>query len=372
MLASWSVKILKGHELLLDTIASETGFSPGGSVKDFINFLSGSAQDPLDGLFLSEEGRRLAMEFIEKTIGYNIRVIKQIGAPQQRFCKVSIEGEVAPIFAALLNDCEGELPTNMETLIGLAMLNVQSDLNSVWVDGPRGRMLNWRARAKGFAIVAEPKSLATPVKRTISAILRLEGVGIDLVLSPPSILDSAGDVFIKTANCLTEIQGRLVHEAMSSTHPKWKFLSLYRVLENSYLQNIKISLVRDFDRDAAKAVEEAQKKLSAEVLQLIDLMRAKNIESEFINFNNEFENQLSTSNRYIYALDRSAKNDTNYGNKDLALKAAVRFYKIRCSIAHAGTSSVIYEQLPDANSAMVALLPHVEAIVYKCLDVGIA
>ncbi len=289
---------------------------------------------------------------------------------QQRFCKVNVEGEAEPVFVALLNDCGGELPTNLESLIGLAILQVQSDLNSAWIEGARGRMLSWRERAKGLAIVAEPKLLSAETKRTVSAMLSLEGAGLGLVFSPPSIFDSAGEIFIKQASCFTEIQGRLVHEAMSSIHPKWKFLSLYRILENSYLQNIKNSLVRDFDRDAAKAVEEAQKKLSSEVFQLIDLMKARGIEAEFMNFNSEFEKQITASNRYIIALDRSAKNDANYGSKDLAVKGAVRFYKIRCSIAHAGTSSVIYEQLADANAAMVTLLPSVESIVYRCLDVG--
>jgi hypothetical protein len=160
----------------------------------------------------------------------------------------------------------------------------------------------------------------------------------------------------------------LCFEATTTADPKWRFLSLYRILENAYLSKIKQGLFNEFDGDAERAVAEAGKKLQSEINQLINLMAETGLEPEFVAFNQKFDTLLTANNRYIHALDRSAQSDQNY-RADIPKKAILRFYKIRCSIAHAGTSSVIYEQLSDAGDAMKALLPDVEAIALKSLAI---
>jgi len=80
---------------------------------------------------------------------------------------------------------------------------------------------------------------------------------------------------------------------------------------------------------------------------------------------------MAQSNRYIAAIDKNAEADNYYKSQNVAEKAVLRFYKMRCSIAHAGTSSVIYEQMPDANAATIALLPMVEEIIHKSLNISI-
>tara|TARA_R100000750_G_scaffold61317_1_gene52096 strand:- start:1121 stop:1555 length:435 start_codon:yes stop_codon:yes gene_type:complete len=133
------------------------------------------------------------------------------------------------------------------------------------------------------------------------------------------------------------------------------------LLENAYLKNIKDALLSDFDKDATNAVEAAKKKLQSEVNQLLDLMTADNLEDDFESFNDAYEGLVVQNNRYIVAVDRAAKNEALY-KESINKKAVLRFYKIRCSIAHAGTSSVIFEQMPDSAEAITALLPSVEAI----------
>ena len=144
---------------------------------------------------------------------------------------------------------------------------------------------------------------------------------------------------------------------------------MYRLLENAYLTNIKSVLLADFDKDAARAVEEARKKLQSEVNQLVDLMTEGRLEAEFLQFNSDFEDQIAAGNQYVIAIDRSAQSEPLY-RSEVPKKAVLRFYKMRCSIAHAGTSSVIFEQMPDAIAAARALLPAVEAIVLKSLAIS--
>lgn len=356
--------------LLSDKFCDELEIARGSSPADLIDFLATSGRDPFNGLLATEDARNAALAFFEQASAYTVRTVKQLAPVQQKYCKIQIDGEILPVLVALMDACESELPTDMENLILLAMFQEKLESTSSWANGPGGRVLNWRGKNAGIAIVAEPLPVKPDVARTIAAVFGLEDAGFSLSASPPSITQSSAHILIGApTRHFSEVQGRLVFEAAAVTHPKWRFLSLYRILENAYLRNIKKALADDFDKDAGRAVEEAKKKLSSEVNQLIDLMRSQGLGAEFIAFNDEFERQLIQQNRYITALDKNAETDSNYGNKDLAIKAVVRFYKMRCSIAHAGTSSVIYEQLPDANAGTIAILPAVESIIHKSLNI---
>ncbi len=361
------------NRILADRICEELGIRRESSLTDLIAYLEKSGHDPLEGLLATEDSREAAREFFDQVSGlYRIRIVRQLAPIQQRYCRVQIEGEINHVLVALLDDCVRELPTDMESLILMALVQGCFDLKDSWGDSPGLRGLRWRGRTSGLAIIAEPISSNAEVARTVAAVFGLEDAGLGLAVAPSSITLSATDIRIGTPTCcFSEVQGRLVFEAASATHPKWQFLSLYRILEHAYLRNIKETLIDEFDKDANKAVEEAKKKLSSEVNQLADLMKCKNLDTEFVAFNDEFEKQLALQNRYINAINRSAELDIMYRDKEIAKKAVLRFYKIRCSIAHAGTSSVIYEQMPDANKATIALLPTVEAIIQKSLNISL-
>lgn len=358
--------------MLTDQFCDELEIPRGSSPADLINFVERSGRDPLDGLLATEAAREAALAFLGQVSGYCVRVVRQLAPRQQKYCKVQIDGEASPVLVALMKDCADALPTDMENLILLAILQGKFDFQGAWGNGPGGRVLNWRGTTGGLAIVAEPLPHKPEVARTVAAVFGFEDAGLGLSVAPPSIAQSATNIHIGSpTRHFSEVQGRLVFEAASATHPKWRFLSLYRILENAYLRNIREALLDDFDKDAGKAVEEAKKKLSSEVNQLINLMKSQQLDAQFIAFNVEFETQLAQHNRYVTALDKNAETDANYGSKDVAVKAVVRFYKMRCSIAHAGTSSVIYEQLPDANAATIALLPAVEAIAHRSLNISL-
>lgn len=357
--------------VLSDEFCDGAEIARGTELRDLIALLRESPGDILDGLLTSEEGRAAAEASLARLPMYTLRVVRQQGPIQEKYCQVHFDGTPTPVLVALLGDCAtGSYPTDMENLLLWAFAQPGSPLSALWQRGHTGPVLGWRQSARGLAVIAEPIPAVADAARSIAALFGLEHGDLVVAVTPQPIAAAASNIhFGSPAGALGLVPSRLFFEAVASGHPKWRFLSLYRILENAYLNNIKKALLDDFDRDAGRAVEEAKKKLQAEVNQLLDLVAANALDPEFQIFNGEFETLIGGANQFAIALDRAAQSDALY-RVDVLKKAVVRFYKLRCSIAHAGTSSVIYEQLPDANVAMLRLLPSVESIVLKSLRIS--
>jgi hypothetical protein len=356
--------------MLSDRFCDEAGVPHGTLPAAFVESLRGAQIDCLDGLVATNEGKDAAIASLADLSRYEVRVVRQLAGVQEKYCKVHIEGEATPVLVAMLGDCAAaSFPTDMENLILWGMLQPTSPIGMFWFDGLGGRVLDWRRRSKGLAVVALPLPIrGDDVARTVAALLGLEdgGLGSTTALAPVAAVATELHVGAPTRS-LSQMQARLFFEAVATSHPKWRFLSFYRILENAYLTNIKDVLIAEFDKDAARAVEEAKKKLQSEANQLVDLMVVGRLEAEFLAFNAEFDNLMVAMNQYVIALDRASQGDQLY--RENSKKAVLRFYKMRCSIAHAGTSSVIFEQMPDSIAAMILLLPSVEALVLKSLAI---
>ncbi len=104
-------------------------------------------------------------------------------------------------------------------------------------------------------------------------------------------------------------------------------------------------------------------------MQLVTLAEDADLTNEFQLFNAKIDVLKNARNHFITKLDMGAASDGLYGAPELFKKGVLRFYKLRCSIAHAGTSSVIYEQFADADQAVTQLLPEIEAIALKSLKI---
>ena len=357
--------------VLSDAFCDGAEIPHGTDLPEFIALLRDSPGDILDGLLTSEAGKAAAEASLARLPSYSLRVARQQGPIQEKYCQVHFDGTSAPVLVALLGDCVAEsYPTDMENLLLWAFAQHDSPLSAAWNRGNAGPVLGWRQSARGHAVIAEPIPNTADAARSVAALFGLDHGDLAVAASPPPVLADAGNIhFDSPAGALGLVPSRLFFEAVASGHPKWRFLSLYRILENAYLNNIKKALLDDFDKDAGRAVDDAKRKLQAEVNQLLDLVGANALDPEFQSFNAEFDALIAGSNQFAIALDRAAQADALY-RVDVLKKAVVRFYKLRCSIAHAGTSSVIYEQLHDANAAMLRLLPSVELIVLKSLGIS--
>ena len=362
----------RGANLLTDQFCDEARVPRGATPEDLLEYLRTAGHDCLDGLLASDDAKSAAIASLAQIGRYSVRVVRQLGNWQEKYCSVHIDGEASEVRVALLGNCQTPaFPTDMENLIFWAIIQPGSVIGSTWFDTAEGRSLEWRKRMQGLAVVAEPLPTQDFVGRTVAALFGLEDSGIGSAPLLGSVSANATELHIAApTRALNPVQARLFFEAVATNHPKWRFLSFYRILENAYLTNIKKVLIDEFDKDAGRAVEEAKKKLQSEVNQLVDLMTENHIDTEFLAFNAEFDCQIAAGNQYITALDRGAQSEALY-RSEVSKKAVLRFYKMRCSIAHAGTSSVIYEQLQDSADAMIALLPSVEAIALKSLSISV-
>lgn len=350
------------------------GLADNSTVSNLLEQLSAKQNDALDGLLTSEDSQLAVSVSLENLHKYRLRIEDQVGPWQFKFCSVNVGNYSDPVLVGLISDAPIEgLPTELENLVFWALIDVNLPWHqSICIDVADPHYVDWRSLAKGKAIIAEPSALNlnSTSQQLISALFGLSYPSMPPTPFPGPIISSATSLKIDfQLDRLTAIQSQLLLEASYVQHPKWRFLSFYRILENAYLSNIKEVLLSEFDTDASKAIESAKSKLASEVNQLVHLAERGDITTEFEVFNNEVDGLIAAGNQYTIALDRAAKSESLYSAREPYKKAVLRFYKVRCSIAHAGTSSVIYEQFLDANSAILKLLPLVEAIALKSLKI---
>jgi hypothetical protein len=349
-----------------DGVCQKAGLPPDCSFADLIHHLEQNPTSMFDGLLDTDASRDAVLGRIVDWNAYNFVAVAQAGPLSRKFCAVEVAGEANLILVGLVDEqLEGALPTDLENLLFLAAVSPDLDWHLHW----REDVLGWREKAKGMAIIGLPDALGNrnDALRLLSAIFSLDHIDLPIQKLPSPI--AATSSHVKVLGGLvgyTSTTARLLAQAITESNPKWRCLSLYRILENAYLSNIKKQLDADFQKDAAKAVEIAAKSLKSELEQLFLLADNVGLANEFLLFNTAVETLIGVGNQFMIALDRSASTEVYYRDPAQYKKGVLRFYKLRCSIAHAGTSSVFYEQFRDADTAAFALLSSIEKIALKC------
>jgi hypothetical protein len=343
-------------------------------VADFLA-LGEDASAVLDGLLTSDESRAAALQSLERINDYRVEIFEQGDSLQEKFLELTVADSNLPVLIGFVgSDRLIEPVTGLENLIFWSLLDSDSPLQGTWVEDEGPRYTDWRPFLSGKVLVAFPTSiLAESLRRLICALFSIPHVELAGARAVNSLIRSVAGITLRgDANRYSSTQARLIFEAVSENNPKWRCLSFYRILENAYLLNIQSILNESFYFDAKAALTIAQKSVSSEVQQLITLAESLSMQAQFLDFNVAIEDLLTAGNKYIKAVDKSASDDKDlYGHREIWRKAVLRFYKLRCSIAHGGTSSVIYEQFSDANSAAIDLLPSMERIAYKSLGLDL-
>jgi hypothetical protein len=351
-------------------VCETLGLAHGTSIADLIIHRA-TSYDYLDGLISSDDARATAQVELANRDAYEVHLFRQAGTFQERFCSVEMDGLAAPIRVGLLSAEPAQyLPTDLENLVLWALLSPGNPWHAQWKNDNGRPVSDWRRVGSSHAVVATPVGTEPQALRVLSGLFDLEHPDFPQAVRAPSLARQATAVRIhRPPSAISPIQIRLLREAATVAYPKWRCLSLYRILENAYLTNIKQTLVAEFDVDAGRALDVAKKKVSSEVMQLVSLAEDADLGGEFLRFNLEVDALIAANNQFITKLDKGAEADPLYGSQELFKKGVLRFYKLRCAIAHAGTSSVIYEQFSDADAAATALLPSIEAIALKSLKI---
>ena len=161
-------------------------------------------------------------------------------------------------------------------------------------------------------------------------------------------------------------------EAVSEIKSKWRYLSLYRILEHGYLSEVFERLQAEFFRSPKESLQRALDSVKSEDAQFISLADSASLEREFEALFDEFKNAKTALNQFACAVHHSLQQSENLRTTEKWKHGVLVCYKIRCAIVHAGLSSPIIDAYPDGEACIDMLLPTFESIALKFLGITIA
>lgn len=166
----------------------------------------------------------------------------------------------------------------------------------------------------------------------------------------------------------------LFASAVGQVSVRWRFLSLYRILERGYLSSILTAINRDFMRAPSAAISTAQAGLSNEKSQFLALVDEYNLQPSFVDFQDRVKTLVGAGNRYAAMLNREYGTDDPLKNLSRApgdeyVKGVVLCYKVRCSIVHSGSHYLVLDEFDDADDALISLAIPLENAVMKYMGV---
>lgn len=162
----------------------------------------------------------------------------------------------------------------------------------------------------------------------------------------------------------------LLLQAISEFKGRWRFLSLYRILEHGYLDEIFKSLRASFFANPQESLTAASKSVANDLQQFLTLVEQAGLETLFGTFCDQFEKAKGLNNRFSHALDRSMREQIPQCQGKWK-KGVLVCYKIRCAIVHAGLSAPIFEMYPDADELLDLVLPSLEEITLSFVGVTV-
>ncbi|WP_431823121.1 hypothetical protein [Burkholderia sp. F1] len=158
----------------------------------------------------------------------------------------------------------------------------------------------------------------------------------------------------------------ILREALSETRIKWRFLLLYRILENGYIRNLLESIQNSIFFNPKDTLIKASDSVQNEFSQLTALID-KNGLGEHFDAIRKAVYKGKTSNKFLEALQDKLDSDSRAKNQKSAHQGAFIVYQIRCSIVHAGEMSIFFDKYPDAAIGLQSLYDHFDTAVFKYL-----
>ena len=180
---------------------------------------------------------------------------------------------------------------------------------------------------------------------------------VDIVLDPSS-------PFLQTG---ARAAVKLMKRAFLQKEPRWKFLTLYQVLEHGFLLTILNTVNSQFIADPRQAIDDAAEALKNDLAKFVELIKNHSLNDAFNDLESNFK-AINTSNRFAAALERQWDKQGSQAPRNQ--KGAFICYKIRCAIVHAG-DALTYEAYVDADEAVISLLGALERAVVKYAGITI-
>lgn len=164
---------------------------------------------------------------------------------------------------------------------------------------------------------------------------------------------------------------RLFLEATSEVKAKWRFLSLYRILEHGYISEIFKTLKTEFFRSPNESLERARKNVENEMQQFLALVKSATLDCHFDAICRRFDELKTSGNRFANAIQHSMDKGGKLpsSGRDASDKGVHVCYKIRCAIVHAGLAGPIFDAYDDASACVEGILCDCEAATLQFLGI---
>ncbi len=145
------------------------------------------------------------------------------------------------------------------------------------------------------------------------------------------------------------------HQCYRAAPKKYQFLEVYRSLEAHFLYHILKKFNTDFFSNPRSSVSAAADALSSEIDQFAELSLSAQTE-----FDGVFDTLTLIKNANSFAREIHKKVSQRGGLNSKAKKGACAVYYIRCAIVHAGDRDLIFENYPDGDALLDAILLNTE------------
>lgn len=150
---------------------------------------------------------------------------------------------------------------------------------------------------------------------------------------------------------------------------RWRFLSLYRILEYDYLRTVFDQIKNNFLTNPKATLDNATTSLKNEFNQLRGLSSAYGLDDFFEEIYSVVK-KLKSGNRFANALEKQCEGDSRLKESPgVAAKGLLLTYLARCAIVHAGEGAPIYESFQDAEEVLVSIVPLLEKTIFQYLGV---
>lgn len=164
---------------------------------------------------------------------------------------------------------------------------------------------------------------------------------------------------------------KLLTDGLTEHNPKWRYLSLYRSIENGYLEEIKSQFDKEFFQDPQWAVNRANDALKSEMKQFFGFVQQRNLEDFFVDFAKAFDSLIQDNDRFAHAIDRSLRSGKSGGEQAPWQRGVARSYKVRCAIAHAGSGDTFIELHDGWRHSLEKMLPSLERAALKSCSIDL-
>lgn len=146
---------------------------------------------------------------------------------------------------------------------------------------------------------------------------------------------------------------------------KFRFLELYRVMEALFIADVKSRLLGSFDAEPVVALNDALEALQSELRQITALAEPhQDLFEECWTLLDGLKNTNQFATALFRRLNKKKRNSEGKWQTGAAL-----IYQIRCAVVHAGEKDMIFENFPDGDAAIRAILAPVERTALRMLGI---